>query len=188
MEENRTDSTESFLTLLRPIRRELEVYCRRLAWNREDAPDALQNAVMKAFKAFDRYHEDNNFRGWMFKIVTHEVFKLNEKYGRLAKFEFQVEPEELNILPAPEGNLEYRDWLNSPESLAEALDQDLIAALKTLTETERAVLLMRAIGDSRYREIAEALDIPLGSVMGNLSRARRKMQSAIARSQRRSVL
>ena len=188
MNKNRADLAESFMALLRPIRRELEVFCRRLVWNENDAPDALQNAVMNAFKAFDRYHEDSNFRGWMFKILTHEVFKLNRKHGRLAQFEYQIEPEELDVLPVLESNVEYRDWLNAPDALADALDQQLLAALKTLTEAERAVLLMRAIGDFRYREIAEALDIPLGSVMGNLARARRKMQDAIRRSQRRSVL
>ena len=188
MNKDEKDLTENFLTLLRPLRRELEIYCRRLVWNEHDAPDALQNAAMSAFKAFDRYHEDSNFRGWMFKILTNEVFKLNRKHGRLAQFEYQVEPEELEALPALESNLEYRDWLNAPDALADALDQELIAGLKTLTEAERAVLLMRAIGEFRYREIAEALDIPLGSVMGNLARARKKMQDAILRSQRRSVL
>jgi len=68
--------------------------------------------------------------------------------------------------------------------VGDALDQTLLGALKTLTEAERAVLLMRAIGEFRYLEIAEALDIPVGSVMGNLSRARKKMQEAILRSQR----
>jgi len=184
----RPDLTENFLILLRPLRRELEVYCRRLVWNEQDAPDAIQNAVLNAFRAFDRYHEDGNFRGWMFKILTNEVFKLNRNYGRLAQFEYQVEPEELEVLPALKNSLEYRDWLNAPEALADALDQELIAALKTLTKAERAVLLMRAIGEFRYREIAEALEIPLGSVMGNLARARKKMQDAILRSQRRSVL
>jgi RNA polymerase sigma-70 factor (ECF subfamily) len=166
----------------------LEVYSRRLVWNEHDAPDAIQNAALNAFKAFDRYKEESNFRGWMFKILTNEVFKLNRKHGRLAQFEYQTEPEELEALPALESNLEYRDWLNAPDALADALDQELIAGLKTLTEAERAVLLMRAIGEFRYREIAEALEIPLGSVMGNLARARKKMQEAILRSQRRSVL
>ncbi len=188
MNEDRTDLTDNFLTLLRPLRRELEIYCRRLIWNKDDAPDALQNAAMNAFKAFDRYHEDSNFRGWMFKILTNEVFKLNRKHSRLAQFEYQVEPEELQALPALEGNPEDRDLLRAHDALAETLDQELLAALKTLTEAERAVLLMRAIGEFRYREIAAALDIPLGSVMGNLARARRKMQEALRRSQRRSVL
>lgn len=183
----RDDLAESFLALLRPIRRELEVYSQRLVWDEYDAPDAIQNAVMNAFRAFDRYKEQTHFRAWMFKILTHEIFKLNRKHGRLAQLEFQVEPEELAALPASENSFECRDWLNRPDAFAEALDEKLVASLKILTEAERAVLLMRAIGEFRYREIAEALDIPLGSVMGNLSRARRKMQEAILRTERRSV-
>ena len=182
------DLAENFLALMRPIRWELEVYCRRLVWSEDDAPDAIQNALMNAFKAFDRYKEGSHFRAWMFKILTHEVFKLNLKHGRVAQFESQVGPEELNLLAAPEANAASRDWLTVPEALADALDQELIGALKTLSEAERAVLLMRAIGDFHYREMSEALDIPLGSVMGNLSRARRKMQDAIARARRRSAL
>ena len=188
MKQERTDLAGSFLALLRPIQRELEVYCRRLVWNKHDAPDAIQNAVLNAFKAFDRYHDDTNFRAWMFTILTHEVFKLNKKFARVARSEFQVEPETLDALPALEQSAEYVDWLNAPDALADALDQQLLAGLKTLTETERAVLLLRGIGEFRYREIAEALEIPLGSVMGNLARARKKMQDSILRSQRRSVL
>src|SRR6266571_8597387 len=150
MSDNRKQLGEDFLALLRPIGGELEVYCRRLIWNEHDAPDAIQNAVMNAFKAFDRYHDDANFRAWMFKILTHEVFKLNQKYGRLAQFEFQLEPEEMEMLPAVDQSTGYCDWLNAPEALANALDQTLLAALKTLTEAERAVLLMRAIGEFRY--------------------------------------
>ena len=62
----------------------------------------------------------------------------------------------------------------------------LAAGLKTLTDTERAVLLLRAIGGLRYREIGDSLNIPLGSVMGNLSRAREKMRAVIARAARRT--
>jgi RNA polymerase sigma-70 factor (ECF subfamily) len=166
----------------------LEIYCRRLARNEHDVEDAIQNAAMNAFKAFDRYKEESHFRAWMFKILTNEIFKLNRKHRRLAQFEHQIEPEELNSLPELEANVEYRDWLNAPDALANVLDQELIAALKTLTEAERAVLLLRAIGEFHYREIAETLNIPMGSVMGNLSRARRKMKDTILRSQRRTVL
>ena len=51
--------------------------------------------------------------------------------------------------------------------------------MKTLSENERSVLLLRAIGRFHYAEIAEALDMPLGSVMGYLSRARKQMREAI---------
>ena len=175
-------TADRFLALLKPIERDLETYGRRLVWEPQDAPDAIQNAVMRAFAAFDRYHEDASFRAWMFKILTHEAFALNRKHARIARHEFQLEPEELADLavagPADGGD----GQMLAPEALNEALDQNLVAALKTLTDNERAVLLLRAIGDLRYREIAESLEIPLGSVMGHLARARQKMRAQIARS------
>ncbi len=187
MNKGRKSAAERFLELLRPIERDLEAYCRRLIWNEQETSDAIQNAVLRAWTAFDRYHEDASFRVWMFKILTNEVFSLNRKYGRLAQFEFQLEPEELDLLPALERAAAYTDWLLSPDALRDALDQDLFAALKTLTDAERAVLLMRAIGDFQYREISASLSIPLGSVMGHLARARKKVREAIRHSQRRAT-
>lgn len=186
MSRGRDSAQARFLELLRPIEGELEVYCRRLIWDAQDLPDAIQNAVARAYGAFTRYQEGTNFRAWMFKILTNEVFALNRKYGRIAKFEFHVEPEHLEALPALEEAAAYTEWLLSPEALHEALDQEIVAALKTLNETERAVLLHRAIGSFQYREISESLEIPLGSVMGNLARARQKMREALRRARKRT--
>ena len=68
--------------------------------------------------------------------------------------------------------------------MTDLLEPALASGLKTLTDTERAVLLLRAIADLRYREIGASLNIPLGSVMGHLFRARRKMRAFLARSER----
>lgn len=186
MSDDHNLGAERFLSLLRPIERELEVYCRRLVWHPADAPDAVQNAVLRGFRAFDRYHDDGSFRAWMFKILTNEVFALNRRHGRVAQHEFQVEPEELEALAALEEATASTEWLLSPDALREVLDQDLVAALQTLTDNERAVLLQRAVGQFRYQEIALSLDMPLGSVMGHLSRARRKMRAVLRRKELRS--
>ena len=177
---------DRFLALLKPIERDLENYCRRLIWEPQEASDALQNAVMRAFAAFDRYVETASFRAWIFKILTREAFALNRKHARIARHEFQLDPEELAGL-ALAGDSDQRDQPLSAQALQEILETNLSAGLKSLTETERAVLLLRAIGGLRYREISESLEIPLGSVMGNLSRARQKMRACIARSPKQSV-
>jgi RNA polymerase sigma-70 factor, ECF subfamily len=188
MRETPTTDADRFLALLRPIEHDLERYCRRLIWKPQEAPDALQNAVLRAFGAFDRCREGASFRAWMFKIMTREAFTLNRKHARIARHEFQLEPEELEGLPFA-GELDPGGGQPpSSAALNEALELALAAGLKTLTDTERAVLLLRAIGDLRYREISESLDIPLGSVMGNLARARQKMRALIARSARRTSL
>ncbi len=82
-----------FLGLLQPIESDLENYARRMVFDRRDFEDALQNAVLRAFRAFDRYHDDASFRAWMFKILTNEIFAINRKRGRVAQFEVAVDPE-----------------------------------------------------------------------------------------------
>ena len=186
MRETATSESDRFLALLKPIERDLETYARRLMWEPQEAPDALQNAVLRAFAAFDRYREVASFRAWMFKILTREAFALNRKHARIARHEFQLEPEELAGLACTEAQDQGSSQPVSPEALNEVLEPGLTAGLKTLTDTERAVLLLRAIGELRYREISETLSIPLGSVMGNLSRARQKMRALIARGERRT--
>ena len=98
MREAIPSAADRFLALLQPIEGDLERYCRRLIWEPQEAPDALQNAVLRAFAAFDRYHEDASFRAWMFRILTNEVFALNRKHARVARHEFQLEPDELEAL------------------------------------------------------------------------------------------
>ena len=188
MSDAATPGAVRFLALLTPIERDLETYCRRLLWEPQQAPDALQNAVMRAFAAFDRYRADASFRAWMFKIVTHEAFAMNRKHARIARHEFQLEPEELAELP---GGAELDPAVAqapSPAALNEALDPALGAGLRTLTDTERAVLLLRAVGELRYREIGDSLAIPMGTVMGSLSRARQKMRAFLTRTARRTDL
>src|SRR5260370_19877098 len=182
---NQEEQTARFLGLLRPIERDLENYSRRMVFDRRDFEDVLQNAVLRAFRAFDRYHDGASFRAWMFRILTNEIFAMNRKRGRVADFEIAVEPEEMEEF----AGLDFpTDAPLSWDSLADALDEELLVALQSLNQSERAVLLIRAIGDLRYREISECLGIPLGSVMGNLSRARQKMRDAILRARRRSLL
>lgn len=178
-------AAERFLSLLRPIERELEVYSRRLVFNSEDAFDAIQSAVLRAYQAFDRYHEDASFHAWMFKILTNEIFALNRKRGRIAKFEIAVDMENWPAIVERAHTEEYPYTAFSREELSEVLDQDLVSALETLNEVEKSVLLMKSVGGLRYREIAESLEIPLGSVMGYLFRARQKMRNALLRRQRR---
>ncbi len=183
MNEKATDDpARQFLELLRPIEGELEAYCRRLIWDPQEMRDALHNALARAIGAFDRYHQGTNFRAWMFKILTHEAFALNRKHRRLAQREFQMEPEEIEMLAGPAAEEDAPvEPLGSLAPLQERLDQGLVLALKTLTDEERATLLLRALSGFRYLEIAETLGMPLGSVMGYLGRARKKVRLALSK-------
>src|SRR5260370_363425 len=119
------EQTVRFLSLLRQTEGDLENYCRLMVFDRHDFEDALQNAVLRAFRAFDRYHDDASFRSWMFKILTNEIFAINRKRGRVAEFEIAVEQEELEEF----AGLDFAGEAPiSWDSLADALDETLVAA------------------------------------------------------------
>ncbi len=69
--------------------------------------------------------------------------------------------------------------IDKPDLLREHFEDQVVAALDQLTSAERTVLLLRAVGEFTYHEMHEILSIPLGSVMGYLSRARQKMRKVL---------
>jgi RNA polymerase sigma-70 factor (ECF subfamily) len=169
---------ELFLTLLLPLQRSLEVYCRRMLRNPSQVEDVLQSAVMEAFARFDRYVEGTNFRAWMFRFVTLEIFNRNRKKEPAL---FRDCPEEIAAVQRPEDLPEdaVAGLLEDPSRVLEHLEDQVVEALWQLTTSERAVLLLRAIAEFSYHEMHEILSIPLGSVIGYLSRARLKMRRSL---------
>jgi RNA polymerase sigma-70 factor (ECF subfamily) len=172
------DKNVAFVELLLPLQRSLEVYCRRMLRDPSHVEDVLQTAIMEAFVRFDRYAEGTNFRAWMFRFLTLEIFNRNRK-REPAPF-----GDGLDDFPGPPAH----DWpedalslvLENPGPLLEHFEDRVVEALWQLTTAERAVLLLRAVGEFSYHEIHTILAIPLGSVIGYLSRSRRKMRQALA--------
>jgi RNA polymerase sigma-70 factor (ECF subfamily) len=165
--------------LLRPLQRPLEVYCRRLLRDRTQVEDVLQSAVAEAFAKFDRYARGSNFRAWMFRFVTLKALNRNRKREpvRFSDLPDGSAPEPPDDIAAVDGLL--ADVLADPERVLEQCEGALAAAVRQLPAAERAVLLLRAVGEFSYHEIHELLSIPLGSVIGYLSRARQKLRRAL---------
>lgn len=170
MEAYSSNRSERFLSLLRPLERELEIYARRMTASTDLAGDALQNAVMKAFRHFDRYHPEASFRAWIYKILTNEIRSINRTRRKIEGNELHADDEMLGA--ASGGPSLWSCWDGDEETLYERLDDGLVGALRCLTLNERAVLLLRGVADLKYHDIAETLGMPLGSVMGHLARAR----------------
>jgi RNA polymerase sigma-70 factor (ECF subfamily) len=173
------DRSAAFMALLQPLQRQLEVYCRRMLRDQSGVEDVLQAAVMAAFSQFDRYAEGTNFRAWMFRFVTLEAFNRNRRRDPAGWGEFPleaaVEPEEFPAADDLATMLVERTGV-----VMEHLDQMVAQALAQLPPAERTVLLLRAVGEFSYQEMHNILSIPVGSVMGYLSRARLKLRQSLA--------
>jgi RNA polymerase sigma-70 factor (ECF subfamily) len=172
------DKNVAFLELLLPLQRSLEVYCRRMLRDPSHVEDVLQSAIMEAFARFDRYAEGTNFRAWIFRFVTLELFNRNRKREPTPFGEGLDNIPGQPVQDIPGDAL--AGILDNPGPLMEHFEDQVVDALWQLTTAERAVLLLRAIGEFSYHEIHNILAISVGSVIGYLSRSRKKMRQLLA--------
>jgi len=137
---------------------------RWLLRDRAEAEDAAQEAMLRAFRFFRGYH-GGDARAWLLQIVR------NTSYTRLQKNEPAAATTEFDeeLHPHTEG---------SPEALAIAGDDRdrVMRALEDLPAKFREVLVLREFEDCSYKEIATIMEIPIGTVMSTLARAREKLK------------
>jgi len=167
-----------FMALLEPIQDSISRYAYRSAWNAEDAHDIAQHAISVAWREFDRFEKGTNFRAWMFKIAVNAVYRFNKQFRRERAV---VDVEYLDFADdSIEREQAWQSILENPQRVIEALDDRLVAALETLTVDARQCLLLRLLEGFSYKDIAEMLGLPLGTVMSHVHRARRKMREQLA--------
>lgn len=159
-----------FLAHLEPLQAALEAYCRRNINDLNEVEDALQSALAKAFGDFDLYVENTNFRAWIFRYLNYEILNRNRK-GPLSD-SAMAEPAARDAWESVIAEAMLHKLHEAPEIVLEECDELVATAVRDLPPLERSVLLLRAIGDFNYREIAEIVELPIGSVMGYLGRSR----------------
>ncbi len=191
---------DMFIELLTPHRDIMYRVCKSLVWNNNDIEDALQTAIMSAYKSFDKFEEGSNFKAWIIKYLINTVFNFNKKYTRLSMFETFHEgildegrashdghdnPDMFEML---EKENIYHEILKNPLKLLERMDKSMKNSLLKLNTAERTVFLLKAITDHSYKEIANILEIPVGTVMSHLYRARAKLRETLCDYARESGL
>ena len=149
----------------------------RMTRNRSDAEDLVQETYLKAYRFFDLYEPGTNCRAWLFKILTNtgiNVFVKRAKQPAQVDFD-DVEP----ILPQAESAGLQAPTRGDLAVFADLLDDELKSALEAVPEDFRMVLILSVIEGFAYREIAEILDIPIGTVMSRLYRGRKLLQASL---------
>ncbi len=167
-----------FLSLLQPNRDSLYRFAARNVWNKDQVTDILQDAVMTAWTQFPRFEEGTNFRAWVFKILLNTIYRYNRKHGRSKEHAF--EDEVFNVENVAEKSPPWPSILQEPERVMQGLDDRLVTALETLAPTERHCFLLRLLEDFSYKEISDQLNIPIGTVMSHVYRARLKLRERLA--------
>jgi RNA polymerase sigma-70 factor, ECF subfamily len=162
-----------------PVMGQLYPAALRLTKNPSDAEDLLQETMAKAYVGFHQFRPGTNLRAWLYRILSNTFINSYRKRRR--------EPVQA---PGAEFN---EDWQVSADRLAlpvrsaeaEALDRladsDVLGALRDLPEDFRMTIYLADIEGYPYREIAEMMGTPIGTVMSRLHRGRSKLRERLAK-------
>jgi RNA polymerase sigma-70 factor (ECF subfamily) len=184
----RSGDDVAFEQLLAPHRRELHAHCYRMLGSLHDTEEAMQEAMLRAWRGLDRFEERSSLRSWLHKIATNTCLDaiarrkrrlLPEEYGPKADPHLPPgEPvaEGVWIEPYPDEMLEVEDGYASPDASyeeREAVELAFVAAMQHLPPRQRAVLILREVLGFSAKEVGETLDASVPSVNSALQRARR---------------
>ena len=164
-------SLPGFEELAMPLFDSLYNFARWLVHNQNDAEDLVQETYLKALRSFASFQPGTNFRAWMFKILKNTFLSSCSKLERRMTVAMDSE-EDSPVLPATSV---------TPESLLiERSGNDAVrCAIEQLPVIFREVILLCDVEDASYREIAEILSIPIGTVMSRLGRARKAVRESL---------
>jgi len=172
------DPHAQFMQLLEPERDALWRFALRMCWDRGSAEDCLQEAVMTAYRKFSDFTIGTSFRAWTFRILSNVVLNANSQTRR--RLQRHVTHESLDMVEALEREEAYENVLADPTRLLDQVADPIKRAVRSLPPHERMVFLLRAAEGFRYKEIAQILDIPMGTVMSHLFRARARLRETLA--------
>ena len=141
---------------------------RLLAQDSTEAEDLVQEVYLEAWKSFHRFQTGTNCRAWLFKILHHRLHHFRRRWAKAAKVEALENPEDQDSLiaetPVPQ----------------EIRDEDVLEALGRVPVEFREVVLLADVQEFSYKEIAETMKLPLGTVMSRLSRGRKLLRQELA--------
>ena len=149
----------------------------RMTRSRSDAEDLVQETYIKGWRSFHTFQEGTNLRAWLFRIMTNTyINKYNAKKRKGTEVELD-DVEEL-FLYKRLGSIDQSQLSSSAEDQMLELftDDEVKNALEELPEDFRVPVLLSDVDGFSYKEIAEMLEIPIGTVMSRLHRGRKAMQ------------
>src|ERR671923_2274500 len=187
----RAGDEDAYGRLVEPHRPELHAHCYRMLGSVHDAEDALQETMLRAWRALPRFEARSSLRTWLYTIATNTCLNaiarrparaLPIDYGPAADpHDAWREPvvESTWIEPYPDGELGLSNGLTAPEARyerRESVELAFVAALQHLAPRPRAVLILREVLGFSAREVAGALDTTVASINSALQRARKTVE------------
>jgi RNA polymerase sigma-70 factor (ECF subfamily) len=133
-----------------------------------EAEDLIQETYLEAWKSFHRFELGTNCRAWLFKIMFHRLHHVRRRLVKTSR---------VITIDTSEGQPELAAQPSVPQEIR---DEDVLRALEKVAVEFREVVLLADVEEFSYKEIAETLKIPVGTVMSRLSRGRKLLRQELA--------
>ena len=173
-----TTRWDQFETLLRQHQDRLYAMAYRLSGNPDDAQDLLQQSLIEAYTAFDRFEAGTRFDRWVYRIMYHSFLDLVRRRPRFQLLSLDTPWDDEDGSRAAH---DVPDSRGGPETLLldHLLSEPLQRALDALPPEFRAVVVLADMQGLSYEEVARALGCPVGTVRSRLHRARALLRRAL---------
>jgi RNA polymerase sigma-70 factor, ECF subfamily len=203
LEAAREGDQEAFRRLVEPYHSELHAHCYRMLGSVHDAEDALQDALLRAWRGLARFEGRSSLRSWLYTIATNASLTLIERrpkrvlpidYGPAADpHDGPGRPvvESVLVEPYPDEGLGLEDGFAAPEAryeLRESVELAFVAALQHLPANQRAVLILREVLGFSAQDAAQSLETTVPSVNSALQRARKTIDERLPEQSQQATL
>ena len=174
----RGGETDAFAEVVRRVQRPAYRLALRITRHAEDADDVVQESLVKAYQALDRFQLGRALSPWILTIVARTALSLLRQGKRRAAASLDD--------PGPEGQASLAERSADPAADPAVWERrlDVERAFSRLSEEHRVILSLRVEGDLSYASIAETLDVPLGTVMSRLARARESLMEQMTQTKK----
>ncbi|MDR0990058.1 MAG: sigma-70 family RNA polymerase sigma factor [Propionibacteriaceae bacterium] len=151
----------------------------RMTSTSADAEDLVQETYAKAYASFHQFRPGTNLKAWLYRIMTNAYINSYRKAQRSPKVSDDPEVEDWQLARA-ESHTSSPTLSAEAAALANIPDGDVLDALRSLRPEFRYAVYLADIEDLSYKEIAEAMNVPVGTVMSRLSRARAQLRAKLS--------
>ncbi len=173
----------AYREMMRLYERRLFAFCLGFLREEDEAMDAVQDAFVKVFKKVHTFRGDAQFSTWLFRIARNLCLDRCRRKARVPMDELDdsraYDPPR-NPGPALLSSATTNSDPDS-ETMRQELRSEITSALAVLSDAHKEILLLREVEGLAYNEIAELLDVPIGTVMSRLFHARKNMQRRLSR-------